>query len=107
MAVSILVYASSTKRALRQVATEPKAEGQVLAANTKYRRRLEALVVGMLTAVAVFAGLACSLYLPSDPRPSRLQLGLACLAALVSGVLAAWEVWPRRQQENAIETHSG
>jgi RNA polymerase sigma-70 factor, ECF subfamily len=106
MAVSILVYASSTKRALRQMPIDPKAEGQVIAAKTKRRRRLEALLVGMLTAGAVFAGLACSLYLPSGPPPSRVQLSLACLAALLSGVLAAWEVWPRKEHRNATETHS-
>jgi hypothetical protein len=106
LAVSILVYAPSTKRALRQMPIDPKADGQVLAAKTKHRRRLEALIVGMLTAGAVFAGLACSLYLPSGPPPSRLQLGLACLAALLSGLLAAWEVWPRKKHRNATETHS-
>jgi DNA-binding CsgD family transcriptional regulator len=105
MAVSILVYAPSTKRVLRQMPLEPKADGQVVA-KTKHRRRLEAVIVAMLTAGAVFAGLACSLYIPSGPPPSRLQLGLACLAALLSGVLAAWEVWPRKEHRNATETQS-
>lgn len=106
MAVSILVYASSTRWALRHVPIEPKAQGEVLAVKTRKRRKLEALIVGILAAVAVFAGLACSLYLPSEPHPSRLQLGLACLAALLSGVLAAWEAWPKGNQEQAMTTDS-
>lgn len=106
MAVSILVYASSTRRALRRAPIELKAQGEVLAVKTRKRRKLEALIIGILAAVAVFAGLACSLYLPSEPHPSRLQLCLACLASLLSGVLAAWEAWPRGTQEHAMTTDS-
>jgi RNA polymerase sigma-70 factor (ECF subfamily) len=104
MAVSILVYASSTRRALRRTPTEPKADGEVLVVRGRRGRRLEALVIGAATAAAVFAGLASSLYLPSDPHPSRLQLGSAGLAALLSGALAAWEVWPRRKEKRTTRT---
>lgn len=50
-------------------------------------RRVMPLVVGLITAVAIFTGLAVGLYLPHQQPPSGLQLALATVASLLSGVL--------------------
>lgn len=50
--------------------------------------RLTPLAAGVATAVAIFAGLAVGMYLPHQQPPSALQLGLASVASLLSGILA-------------------